>query len=172
LLAWTRVAASRTAIDLLRASQGGRSPDVAAGDGMGQVDLGPEVQLLREVYREAFQAALADALGALEPRDRNLLRRHMVDRMTLEEIAGPYGVHPATIARRLASLRDQIGEAVRQRLAARHRAEGGSTSLESLAHAIRSELHVSLTPLLASSAGAEPVPPVGAPHTTDDLRRR
>jgi RNA polymerase sigma-70 factor (ECF subfamily) len=149
LLAWLRVAASRTAIDLLRASQAGRSPDVDGRDGINQVDLGPEVQLLREVYREAFQTALAEALSALEPRDRNLLRRHMVDRMTLEEIAGPYGVHPATIARRLATLRDQIGEAVRQRLAARHRAEGGSTSLESLAYAIRSELHVSLTPLLS-----------------------
>jgi len=152
LLAWIRVAAGRTAIDLLRASQGGRSPDPVGGDGIGQVDLGPEVQLLREVYREAFQTALAEALGALSPKDRNLLRRHMVERMTLEEIAGPYGVHPATIARRLATLRDQIGEAVRRRLAARHRAEGGSTSLESLAYAIRSELHVSLSPLLASTS--------------------
>jgi RNA polymerase sigma-70 factor (ECF subfamily) len=159
LLAWVRVAASRTAIDLLRASQGARSPDVdgrSEQDGINQVDLGPEVQLLREVYREAFQTALSETLGALEPRDRNLLRRHMVERMTLEEIAGPYGVHPATIARRLATLRDQIGEAVRQRLADRHRAEGGSTSLESLAHAIRSELHVSLSPLLSKTDPKNP----------------
>jgi RNA polymerase sigma-70 factor (ECF subfamily) len=154
LAAWIRVAASRTAIDLLRAAHGGAAPDPTGPDGIGQVDLGPEVQLLREVYREAFQTALADALRALEPRDRNLLRRHMVERMTLEEIAGPYGVHPATIARRLATLRDQIGEAVRQRLAARHRAEGGSTSLESLAYAIRSELHVSLSPLLARDSSS------------------
>jgi RNA polymerase sigma-70 factor (ECF subfamily) len=153
LLAWIRVAASRTAIDLLRASRDGPSPDPMGRDLLGQADLGPEVQLLREVYRDAFQEALAAALGALSPKDRNLLRRHLCDRMTLEEIAAPYGVHPATVARRLAALRDEIAGAVRDRLAVRHQAEGGATSLESLAKAIRSEVYVSLSPLLAGGDG-------------------
>jgi hypothetical protein len=68
--------------------------------------------------------------------------------MTLEEIAGPYGVHPATVARRLMALREEIAAAVRERLAVRHRSEGGATSLESIAQAIRSEVNVSLAPLL------------------------
>ncbi len=109
------------------------------------------MQILREVYREAFQESLKAALAALSPKDRNLLRRHLVEHMTLEEIAGPYGVHPATIARRLQAIRDEIAESVRTALAARHLEQGGGSTLDSLARAIRSEVYVSLSPLLAST---------------------
>jgi RNA polymerase sigma-70 factor (ECF subfamily) len=148
--AWIRVAASRVAIDLLR-TQEPAGTSAAAPEALADADLGPEVQILREVYREAFQDSLKAALSALSPRDRNLLRRHLVDHMTLEEIAGPYGVHPATIARRLAALREDIAESVRTALAARHLEQGGSSTLDSLARAIRSEVYVSLSPLLAST---------------------
>jgi RNA polymerase sigma-70 factor (ECF subfamily) len=88
------------------------------------------------------------AVAALSPKDRNLLRRHLIDHMTLEEMAAPYNVHPATVARRLMGLREEIAAAVREHLAVRHRSQGGSTSLESLAQAIRSEVYVSLAPFL------------------------
>ena len=110
------------------------------------------MQLLRAAYRDAFQDALSAALAGLTPKDRNLLRRHLIERMTLEEIAGPYAVHPATVARRLMALREQIATAVRDHLAVRHRAEGGATSLESMAAAIRSEVYVSLAPLLGRAS--------------------
>jgi RNA polymerase sigma-70 factor (ECF subfamily) len=155
LQAWIRVSASRIAIDLLRAARDDRAAEPRDPDALDRVDLGPEVQLLRTAYRESFQDALSAALAALAPKDRNLLRRHLIERMTLEEIAGPYGVHPATMARRLMALREQIATAVRERLAVRHRADGGGTSLESLAQAIRSEVYVSLAPLL----GHGPEPP-------------
>jgi RNA polymerase sigma-70 factor, ECF subfamily len=147
--AWIRVAAGRVAIDLLRAADPA-SASATSPEALGDADLGPEVQILREVYREAFQEALKTALGALSAKDRNLLRRHLVDHMTLEEIAGPYGVHPATVARRLQALREEIAESVRARLAATHLEQGGESSLASLAQAIRSEVYVSLSPLLAS----------------------
>jgi RNA polymerase sigma-70 factor (ECF subfamily) len=161
LLAWIRVAASRVAIDLLRCSTAERTQaTIAAADPMIEVDLGPEVQLLRAVYRESFRDALAATLGGLSAQDRNLLRRHLLDRLTLQEIAAPYGVHPATIARRLASLRETIANSVRDQLAAQHHAEGGSTSLESLARAIRSEIDLSLTPLLSNAS-------LSGPHRID-----
>jgi RNA polymerase sigma-70 factor (ECF subfamily) len=149
LLAWLRVAATRTAIDLLRATKPvsyADSPDVTEP---AAADLGPEVQMLRQAYRDVFKEALAAIMRELSIEDRNLLRRHLVDNLTLEEIARPYGVHPATIARRLAALREEIAEAVRTRLAAGHQAEGGATSLESVAQAIRSEVQLSMTALLA-----------------------
>ena len=155
--AWIRVAASRVAIDLLRTQE----PEAAAHnrpEALADADLGPEVQILREVYREAFQESLKGALQALSPKDRNLLRRHLCDHMTLEEIAGPYGVHPATVARRLAALREDIAESVRTALAARHQEQGGSSTLDSLARAIRSEVYVSLSPLLASTVIERPLP--------------
>ena len=148
LLAWIRVAASRIAIDSLRAVRDDVLREPRDPDSLERVDFGPEVQLLRAAYRESFQEAIAAALAGLSPKDRNLLRRHLLERMTLEEIAGPYSVHPATIARRLMALREQIADGVRDHLAIRHRSEGGATSLESMAQAIRSEVYVSLAPLL------------------------
>ncbi len=148
LLAWVRVSASRIAIDLMRTTHEEVLPAPREPDSLEAVDFGPEVQLLRAAYRESFQEAIAAALVSLSAKDRTLLRRHFVECMTLEEIAGPYGVHPATIARRLMSLREQIAGGVRDHLAVRHRSEGGATALESMARAIRSEVHVSLARLL------------------------
>lgn len=148
LLAWIRVAASRIAIDALRAVREVVGREAADPDALEQVDFGPEVQMLRAAYREAFKEAIAAAVAALSPKDRNLLRRHLIEHMTLEEMAAPYGVHPATIARRLMGLREEIAAAVRDHLAVRRRAQDGATSLESLAQAIRSEVYVSLAPLL------------------------
>jgi RNA polymerase sigma-70 factor (ECF subfamily) len=150
LLAWIRVTATRTAIDLLRATKPNPGLEAAGAEMLPLADLGAEVQMLREAYRDAFKEALAAALRDLSPKDRNLLRRHLVDQLTLDEIATPYGVHPATIARRLSALREEIAQSVRDRLASGHREAGGSTSLESLAYAIRSEVHLSLAALLAS----------------------
>jgi len=152
LLAWIRVAASRIAIDSLRAVRDDGLRERRDPDALEQVDFGPEVQLLRTAYRESFQEAVAAALAALSPKDRNLLRRHLLDRMTLEEMSGPYGVHPATVARRLMALREEIATGVRDHLAIRHRSEGGATSLESMAQAIRSEVYVSLAPLLGRAS--------------------
>ena len=152
LLAWIRVAASRIAIDSLRAVRDDVLREPRDPDALEQVDFGPEVQLLRAAYRESFQEALSASLAGLLPKDRNLLRRHLIERMTLEEISGPYGVHPATVARRLMALREQIADGVRDHLAVRHRSEGGATSLESMAQAIRSEVYVSLGPLLGRAS--------------------
>ncbi len=152
LLAWIRVAASRIAIDTLRAVRDDVLREPRDPESLVAVDFGPEVQLLRAAYRESFQEAITAALAGLSAKDRNLLRRHLIEHMTLEEIAGPYAVHPATIARRLMALREQIANAVRDHLAIRHRSEGGATSLESMAQAIRSEVYVSLAPLLGRAS--------------------
>jgi RNA polymerase sigma-70 factor (ECF subfamily) len=163
LLAWLRVAATRTAIDLLRADKSVAADSATTGiEELPQADLGPEVQLLREAYRDLFNEALAATMRELSVEDRQLLRRHLVDHLTLEEIARPYRLHPASVARRLAALREEIAESVRRRLAAGHLAEGGSTSLESVAQAIRSEVHLSMAALLASTApgpSTETAPP-------------
>ena len=163
LLAWIRVAANRIAIDCLRAIREVVGREAADPDSLEQVDFGPEVQHLRATYREAFQEAMAAAVAALTPKDRNLLRRHLIEHMTLEEMAAPYGVHLATVARRLVVLREEIAVAVRQHLAVRHGSRGGATSLESLAQAIRSEVYVSLAPLLGRSTESGEGPPKEGP---------
>jgi len=163
LQAWIRVAANRIAIDSLRAVRKVVGWDARDPDSLEQVDFGPEVQLLRAAYREAFQEALAAAVAALSPKDRNLLRRHLIEHMTLEEMAAPYGVHLATVARRLTVLREEIAAAVREHLAVRHGSRGKATSLESLAQAIRSEVYVSLAPLLGRTTESAGGPPNDGP---------
>jgi RNA polymerase sigma-70 factor (ECF subfamily) len=158
LLAWIRVAASRAAIDLLRAAEAGPTREPFEPDALTEADLGPEAQLLKGLYRQAFQEALAVAFAALSAEDRNILRRHLVHDMTLDEIAAPYGVHAATIARRLAALRESIANGVRQALAGRFRELAAPGAMDSLARAIRSQVYVSLGPLIGSGSGPGPKP--------------
>jgi RNA polymerase sigma-70 factor (ECF subfamily) len=132
----------------LRAQGSGPAAEPIDPSQLDQADLGPEARLLREMYRQTFQEALASAFAALSPADRNLLRRHFVDHMTLEEMAVPFGVHPATIARKLTALREELAEAVQAALVHRYPELGGAGGFESLARAIRSEVYVSLSPLL------------------------
>lgn len=164
LLAWLRVVAHRMAIDSLRTARD--DTPTREADLVDQVDLGPEVHLLRTDYRESFRHAMSAALADLSAKDRNLLRRHLVEGMTLQEMANPYGVHPATVARRLMALRETIATAVRDKLAVGPGSPREKMSLDSMARAIRSQVYVSLAPLLeagrassdgpASSEGNDP----------------
>jgi RNA polymerase sigma-70 factor (ECF subfamily) len=106
--------------------------------------------LLREAYRDAFQTALGDTFAALSPRERNLLRLHVLDGLGIDEIAAPYGVHRATAARWLNAVHEAILAGVHQRLRA-HDPRLDDAELESLGRAVRSELHLSLWRLLGSS---------------------
>jgi RNA polymerase sigma-70 factor (ECF subfamily) len=139
---WVRVAAVRTAIDLLRArgERLGARADVAeqvmAADGL-------EVGVLKGRYQGEFQAALDSALAALTPRQRQLLKLHIVDGVTLDELARAHRVHRATVARWIASARDELLERVETRL----RADLGLSASEfaSLAELVQSRLHASLS---------------------------
>jgi RNA polymerase sigma-70 factor, ECF subfamily len=155
LIAWIRVSASRAAIDQLRARRAGAGRGALVEDPLRKADLGPEVELLRRYYGQAFRAALHASLEQLTPRDRTMLRRHLVEGSTLTEIAAPYRIHPATVARRLETLRGQIAAAVRGRLLALT-PEPGAPSWESLAGAIQSEVYLSLSPLLSSEGREAP----------------
>ncbi|HEY0713705.1 MAG TPA: sigma-70 family RNA polymerase sigma factor, partial [Polyangia bacterium] len=146
LFAWLKVVASRVALDRLREMRPARKDE--AGDdvianGIARTALGPEAELLRSSYGTEFKQAFAEVMASLSTRDRALLRRHLVERLTLEEIARPYNVHPATIARRLESLRGEIARQVRARI-------GSEASFAALAKVIRSDVDLSLTGLAAS----------------------
>jgi RNA polymerase sigma-70 factor, ECF subfamily len=58
-----------------------------------------EGELTRAHCRDEFRAAFAEALAALTPRDRALLRYRYVDGLTEEEVASVYAVHRVTVAR-------------------------------------------------------------------------
>jgi RNA polymerase sigma-70 factor (ECF subfamily) len=108
LLAWVRIAAVRTALDLARSTR--RAADELVEEHLlADVGIG-ELETRR--YRGALEAAIRRVFAGLEARDRNLLRMHYVDGLSLERLGALYQVHRATAARWLAELRGRIVEGV------------------------------------------------------------
>src|SRR6185312_11868034 len=98
LSAWVRVIAIRAAIDLRRQDAAVEEPGQAVDEPM---TGDPEIDYVKQRYRQAFNDALRDAVAALPPQQRDLLRVHFIEGRTLDELAAAAGVHRATIARRL-----------------------------------------------------------------------
>jgi RNA polymerase sigma-70 factor (ECF subfamily) len=140
---WLRVVAVRAALSLRRKSK--RAEDREASDEplielAGPLD--PELDGLKSRYRGELKSAFQSALAALSARDRNLLRMHFVERLTIDELGVIHSVHRATIARWIAALRERLFDATRDDLTRRlgvDRAE-----FDSLVALVRSQLDVSL----------------------------
>jgi RNA polymerase sigma-70 factor (ECF subfamily) len=99
----------------------------------------------KAIYREKFRAAFRTALEALEPRERNLLRLHVIDELTVDEIGALHGVHRATAARWIEQARETIAVAVHKQLMA----ELGTDPFETreLLQWIKSKIELSLSGL-------------------------
>jgi RNA polymerase sigma-70 factor (ECF subfamily) len=141
------MAAVRAGLDLCEAD-----PVISRRLGNGEEPLlealDQEQRLIRSKYGGLFQQALRDAVAQLSKRDRSLLRFHYVAGMNLDAIARTYRVHRATVARWLAAIRDDLDNAVRLRL---WDELGISTAeVQSLWNAVRSDVEVSISQLLAS----------------------
>lgn len=141
---WLRVMAVRTALRLIRKRGGGRDPDLAHHIPAPVAD--PELEHLRNTYRQEFRRALGDALRGLDHKQRNLLRYHYIDGLTIDELAILYRVHRATVARRIARTRQAIFEAMRQALI--DKLGVGSTECDSILRLMRSQLDITLSEVL------------------------
>ncbi len=137
---WFRVTAVRTALDQLP-----QPPPPLAGE-VERLTASPELAEIRRMHQRDFNRALERALGALSPRQRNLLRYALLEELTLEELATVYRVHRATGAGWLADARAALLTGVRTQLKDALRVD--SAELDSLLRLIRSDLHVSLPRLL------------------------
>jgi RNA polymerase sigma-70 factor (ECF subfamily) len=104
----------------------------------------PRAELMRHQKQTVFKAAVEAALEALEPRERTVLRLHLIDNLTLDEIADYYKVHRVTVSRWLAAARVAIIE--RARAAAR--AQFGLSDTEFDSAYTGSQLGLSLERLL------------------------
>jgi RNA polymerase sigma-70 factor, ECF subfamily len=149
LRSWIASIAARTA---RKALHGDRKRADAPGDdelltGVAVDEDDPELAYLKTAYRDAFAAAVRDALAVLTVRERNLLRQHHLDRVTLDELARLYGTHRATVARWLAAARARIVEEARRLLV--ERLAIAEDELESVVRLVQSQVQVSLARLLA-----------------------
>ena len=116
LSAWVRVTATRKG---LKACRRDRSRE-AGEDSLLEVEApGDDVELayLRSLYGEPFRAAFLAAMGALESQEKNVLRQHFIDGLTIDQLAALHGMHRATTARWIARARRHLLSATRREFA-------------------------------------------------------
>jgi RNA polymerase sigma-70 factor (ECF subfamily) len=147
LAGWVRAAATRVALNLLRAQPKTTSDDEllarvpAAGDD-------PELLMLKARYGDAFRRAFAAALSALELRTRLLLKQHYVDGQSTDDLGALHGVHRVTVLRWLTAAREDLARDVERRLC-----DGlhvAPRELASLMRLVRSRIELDLNDLISS----------------------
>jgi RNA polymerase sigma-70 factor, ECF subfamily len=145
--AWVRMVAVRMALDACETDpvnagrfETGEEPLLNA--------LDQEQRLIRNKYGALFQETLREAVRQLSKRDRNLLRLRYVAGMSQDAMARTYHVHQTTVVRWLAAIRDELDSAVRIRLW--DELGISPTEVRSLWNAVRSDVEVSISRLLAA----------------------
>jgi RNA polymerase sigma-70 factor (ECF subfamily) len=117
----------------------------------------PELDFIRVRYAEPFRKAFAAALEALEPRERTVLKLHLVHRLSIDKIAQVYQVHRATAARWLVDVRERLYDDTRGRLM--EQLQLAPRELDSLLALVRSDIDVSVRRILGE--GEDPPSPTG-----------
>ena len=122
LEAWINVGAIRTGLNLLRSERRrGRHEDATWSRVLAAADTGdPELEAFKADHRERFERALVDACGDLSERHRAVLRLHFVDGLSIDRIGVVYAVHRSTAARWIATARELLRDATRDRLTQDH----------------------------------------------------
>jgi RNA polymerase sigma-70 factor (ECF subfamily) len=142
LAGWLQVVLTRDALKWLRSHK----REVPADDEtlLGQMESpaeSPELGLLKSRYSGQMSASFRRAIAALEPRQRNLLRQHYLDELTLADLAALYRVHRATVARWLADAKVALLEKTRDDLCVSAGLE--RQSAESVMRLVQSRLDLS-----------------------------
>jgi RNA polymerase sigma-70 factor (ECF subfamily) len=137
--AWLRVAAVREAQNARR----GARPQVDADEvPLASPDEDPEIRLFKHNYSREFKEAFAGVLATLSADERNVLRLHYLDGMTIEEVGRAYRVSRATAARWIADAKEKITSAVNASL--KQRLGRGGPGANTILAFVRSQLDMSL----------------------------
>lgn len=147
LSAWIRVVAVREALTARRRTR----PETDADPfetlaEAGAVGHDPALDLLRARFDGPFRAAFERAVLSLEASERNVLRLHLLDGLSIDEIGGLFQVHRATAARWIARSREAIAQ--RTRAALVDSLQISATEVDSLIGVMLSRIDVSIARLL------------------------
>ena len=150
LAAWLRVAASRAAVTAFRKHRRETAIDDLA---IVARSCNPEIGLLGMQVGSELEAAFRSSFAALAPRERNLLRYQVLDRLGIDRIGALHGVHRATAARWIAHARKALIEGVRRRLQDHLGIDGKEldSTLQQVASRIELSLRWLLTPMPTSA---------------------
>lgn len=144
--AWLAATATRLALNRVTASRDETSLDEAVLNDSDPSLEALDLQLARAQFRDRFREAFGAALAMLAPDERNLLRLHYLDGLSIDVLATMQAMHRSTVARRLARLRQALSEQTRTLL--RTTFQISADTFESLAKFIDSKFEVSLNEAL------------------------
>jgi len=148
LLAFVRVTAVRLALGLVRG--GALIEHETLDDEILDDRADPELVAMKELYRDEFKIAFAEAVAGLPPRERTLLRYCLVDGLSIDRIGALYGIHRATAARQVADAKNRLAAATQRALMDRLNLE--PSDLDSVMRLVMSQLDISVKRLLADGA--------------------
>jgi len=105
----------------------------------------PELEAMRARYAPQVRSSFAQALTALTPRQRNVLRQYHIDGLTIDQLAVLYKINRATAARWVAGARLALVTATRDRLVAELQLD--PREVDSVIRLVRSQLSLSVREL-------------------------
>lgn len=150
LASWLSVSAVRAAYKLLERERREVPDEDERLARLSVSERDVETRYLKPHYRAAFKNAFGAAMGQLPDRDKNLLRQHYLDGLTLEQLAVLYRTHRATAARWLSSARQALLDRTRACLVEQLRVP--FADCDSIIRMAQSQLDVTLHRLFAASA--------------------
>jgi RNA polymerase sigma-70 factor (ECF subfamily) len=142
LRSWVRVSAVRAALKLGRKGKREVLADDEAILEARSTEHDPELLHIKAVYRQAFKAAFQTALDSLSDKDRLLLRQHVVDGLSIDELGALHRVHRATAARWVAKVKETLLLRTREKFMGQVRV--GRAECESIMRLVESQLDLSL----------------------------
>jgi RNA polymerase sigma-70 factor, ECF subfamily len=146
LRGWLRVSVVRSALKVLRRNNAGAFEDVDAVLEARSSDDDPELSYMKSLYRDAFRAAFRAAFDELAAREKNMLRQHFADGLTIDDLGRLYNVHRATAARWLQKARESLLAGTRREFT--QRAGITARECESVLRLVQSRFDVTLRSLL------------------------
>lgn len=108
-----------------------------------------QFELLRGRYGAEFGRALREAFQGLESQERNILRLHFLEGLSLNQIGAMYQVNKSTISRRMARARETLLGRTRERL--EQLLSLSASELDSLLELLGPRLDLSLASVLDQS---------------------
>jgi RNA polymerase sigma-70 factor (ECF subfamily) len=143
----TRTVATRAAVSRLRKKPQAHVDDEVLA-ALPTPDDGPEEQHFRAKYKVELKAAFEEAMASLTPQQRNVLRHHYVDSLSIDEIGALYGVHRTTAFRWPETARATLAKRTQAGFAKRVRAS--PSEMQSIVRLLQSNIELSLQRVLSA----------------------
>lgn len=139
---WMRVIAVRTALSRLRKGKRERAFDDDAMLVLADPHDDPELALMKRTYRAELKIAFREAVESLEVRERNLLRMHLLDGLSIDRVGALYRVNRTTAYRWIAKAREKVWQKTQKILSAK--LELRPSEVRSIVRQVQSQLDLSI----------------------------